>query len=122
MDNNKIDTYLQQITDLNTDVKGYEVKSILEDVFNDGVKKSKSLNKTDQEYVQGIEALLEGGGVIDKETLLDDIKRLKKAYPKDYYFDINTLFKPNKIAKLTYILCQHQSSDVIKNLIKIIKK
>ena len=47
MDNNKIDTYVQQITDLNTDVKGYEVKSILEDVFNDGVKKSKSLNKTD---------------------------------------------------------------------------
>ena len=36
MDNNKIDTYVQQITDLNTDVKGYEVKSILEDVFNDG--------------------------------------------------------------------------------------
>ena len=58
MDNNKIDTYVQQITDLNTDVKGYEVKSILEDVFNDGVKKSKSLNKVEQEYIEGLNIAL----------------------------------------------------------------
>jgi len=114
MDNNKIDTYVQQITDLNTDVKGYEVKSILEDVFNDGVKKSKSLNKTDQEYVQGIEILLENGGVINKETLVSDIRKQKEKYPKDYSSDTNTM--------LTYILCQHQASDVIKNLIKVINK
>ena len=115
MELNKIDTYVQQITDLNTDVKGYEVKSILEDVFNDGVKKSKSLNKTDQEYVQGIEILLENGGVINKENLLNDIRKRNAFYKKDKDKDNSLIF-------LTYLLCQHQASDVIKNLIKIVNK
>ena len=68
----------------------------------------------DQEYVQGIEILLENGGVINKETLVSDIRKQKEKYPKDYYSDTNTM--------LTYILCQHQASDVIKNLIKVINK
>ena len=116
MDNNKIDTYVQQITDLNTDVKGYEVKSILEDVFNDGVKKSKSLNKVEQEYVQGIEILLENGGVINKENLLNDIRKRNAFYKKDKDN------KDNSLIFLTYLLCQYQASDVIKNLIKVINK
>ena len=72
------------------------------------------LNKTDQEYVQGIEILLEDGGVIDKKTLFDDIKKRKEENPKDYSSDVDMM--------LTYIFCQYQASNVIKNLIKIIKK
>ena len=70
------------------------------------------LNKVEQEYVQGIEMMLENGGVINKETLLDDVKKRKERNPNNY----------TPIHMLTYIFCQYQASDVIKNLIKIINK
>ena len=73
------------------------------------------LNKIDQEYVQGIEALLEDGGVISKETLLNDIRKRDAFYKKDKDKDNSLIF-------FTYLLCQYQASDVIKNLIKIINK
>jgi len=66
------------------------------------------LNKIDQEYVQGIEIMLENGGVINKENLLNDIRKRKD--------------KKDSLTMLTYLLCQYQASDVIKNLIKIINK
>ena len=67
-----------------------------------------SLNKIDKQYVQGIEILLENGGVINKESLLNDIRKRKD--------------KKDSLTMLTYLLCQHQASDVIKKLVRVINR
>ena len=71
-------------------------------------------DKIDKQYVQGVEALLENGGVIDKKTLLNDIKKRKEESPKDYSSDVDIM--------LTYIFCQYQASDVIKKLVRVINR
>ena len=113
MELNKIDAYVQQITDLNTDVKGYEVKSILEDVFNDGVKKSKSLNKVEQEYIDGLNVVLSEPSYnpINKFALVE----LNKNHTAD------KKFIDNHTVKLCDIVVRQQLTQLVKLINKLQK-
>ena len=113
MELNKIDTYVQQIIDLDWDVEGYDVKSILEDVFNDGVKKSKSLNKVEQEYIEGLNIALSqpSYNCISKFQLIE----LNKNHT------VNEKFIDNHTVKLCDIVVRQQLTQLVKLINKLQK-